>query len=119
MLEIRGPGHHERSQLAALVVRVLSAQGHQVWVRMDLRPRLASDIAGVLDEGAARVLLVGEGMFGMASREDFANEVPVEALLLELRATADPLGLYDPLGELSSLEAAALRRAGVTVDGVS
>ncbi|WP_298334774.1 hypothetical protein [Ferrimicrobium sp.] len=119
MLEIRGPGHHERSQLAALVARVLSAQGREVWVRMDLRPRLAADIAGVLDEGASRVLLVGEGMYGIASREDFVNEVPREAVLIELRATGDLLGLYDPLGELSTVEMDALRRQGVLVDGVS
>ena len=119
MLEIRGPGHHERSELAALVTRVLASSGRQLWVGMDIRPRLAADIAGVLDQGASRVLLSGEGLHGVASSEELINEVPEEVTVIELRASADVLGLYGAADELSLEEVEALRQQGVVVDGHS
>lgn len=119
MLEIRGPGHHERSELAALVTRVLTSHGRQLWVRMDVRPRLAADIVGVLDQGASRVLLSGDGLYGVASSEELINEVPKEVTVIELRASADVLGLYGADGQLSLEEVEALRQEGVVVDGLS
>ncbi|MEX6428332.1 MULTISPECIES: hypothetical protein [Ferrimicrobium] len=119
MLEIRGPGHHERSELAAVVTRVLASVGREVWVRMDIRPRLAADISTVLDEGASKVLLVGQGLYGVASSDELVHEVPSEVTMIELRALADPLGLYGAQTVLTDQEIAALRREGVVVDGVS
>jgi hypothetical protein len=119
MLEIRGPGHHERSELAATVARVLSSFDRQLWVKMDIRPRLAADIVGVLSEGVSQVLLAGEGLYGVASSHELVNEVPSDVTVIELRALPYPLGLYGATQELSSEEIAALQREGVLIDGVS
>ncbi len=111
-IEVRGPGHHERSELAARVVSVLAAAGLQVVVEMDLRPRLAGDIAAAIDNGAASVLLDGGSFYALASR-DRPEQLP--GLRLVLRATADPLGLYDLAGVLTAGEMKALETAGVEV----
>jgi hypothetical protein len=85
---------------------------------MDLRPRLAADITGVLEKGADRVLLSGDGLFGIASNEELIDELPADITIIELRATADRLGLYGDIDELSSAEVIALQSEGVVIDGV-
>lgn len=98
-LFVRGPGHHERSELAARLAGALAALGEEVWVRMDVRPRLAADIAGALAAGASRVVLEGEGMHALAAAPGvLALEPPEPAVLVVLEATADPLGVYGDLG---------------------
>lgn len=62
IVEVKGPGHHERSEFAGSVVKVLSESGRVVAVEADLRPRLAKDLSEMLQVGAREVLLYAEGM---------------------------------------------------------
>lgn len=77
VIEVRGPGHHERSEFAGRVVNVLSSLGVKVAVEADLRPRLAADLTEMLEQGAKEVLLYAKGMMAkvvpgpeLASRAD-------------------------------------------------
>ncbi len=115
-VEIRGPGHHERSELASRVVAVLVAAGREVVVEMDLRPRLAADIAAAIDSGATSVLLDGGSFYALASRQKPDQESGLRVVLL---ATADSLGLYDLQRVLSGEELKALEAAGVDVHNSS
>jgi hypothetical protein len=110
-LEIRGPGHHERSELAAKATSVLEQLGFSITVTMDIRPRLAADISQVLESGAERVVLVGKGFNAVATRQP-APEGDYDVDLV-LMATADKLGLYDPEGKLTEREVSALKLEGV------
>lgn len=115
-LYVRGPGHHERSELAARLAGALARLGEQVWVRMDVRPRLAADIAGTLAEGAARVVLEGEGMVAIAAHPGALEcTVPEGAVTVVLQATADPLGVYGDLGSWPASTRAALAAEGIEV----
>lgn len=62
IIEIRGPGHHERSEFAGRVVKSITGTGKSVAVEADLRPRLAADISAMLEVGAQEVLLYAKGM---------------------------------------------------------
>lgn len=62
LLEVLGSGHHERSEFAGRVVEALAKEGFCVAVEADLRPRLASDLEGMLKLGAQEVLLYAKGM---------------------------------------------------------
>lgn len=115
-LFVRGPGHHERSELAARLAGVLAEIGEEVWVRMDVRPRLAADIAGALAVGASRVVLEGEGMLALAAAPGVLPvEPPETAVLVVLEATADPLGVYGESGRLSASTLERLAREGIEV----
>lgn len=59
---ISGPGHHERAQAALAIIRSLSNAHFEVIVESDLRPRLATDLAGLLEAGATRAILLGSGI---------------------------------------------------------
>lgn len=62
IIEVQGPGHHERSEFASKVVKSMRGIGKSVAVEADLRPRLAADISEMLDLGAQEVLLYAKGM---------------------------------------------------------
>ncbi len=66
LVVVSGPGHHERATAAGAVVAALGPLAASVAVSADLRPRLAADVAGVLDAGADRVLLVGSTISALA-----------------------------------------------------
>jgi hypothetical protein len=77
VIEVRGPGHHERSEFAGRVVNLISSLGFKVAVEADLRPRLAADLTEMLEQGAKEVLLYASGMMAkvvpgpeLASRAD-------------------------------------------------
>lgn len=79
ILEIRGPGHHERAGFARQIVEAVAGKGMKVAVEADLRPRLASDLAEMLGGGAVEVLLYASNMIAkvvagpeMANRNDLA-----------------------------------------------
>lgn len=77
VIEVRGPGHHERSEFAGRVVNIVASLGLKVAVEADLRPRLANDLTEMLEKGAKEVLLYAKGMMAkvvpgpeLASRAD-------------------------------------------------
>ena len=77
VVEIKGPGHHERSGFARSVVNAIANLGKVVAVEADLRPRLAADLTEMLGVGATEVLLYAKGMMAkvvlgpeMATRSD-------------------------------------------------
>ncbi len=77
VVEIKGPGHHERSEFARSVVNAIANLGKVVAVEADLRPRLAADLTEMLGVGAKEVLLYAKGMMAkvvlgpeMATRSD-------------------------------------------------
>ena len=80
LVKVVGSGHHERAAYACGVIARLRALGFDVEVHTDLRPRLAADMAGLLQAGARAVTLDGEGIHalvvGVADREalSFAAE---------------------------------------------
>lgn len=115
-IEVRGPGHHERSELAARAVAALVEAGRTVRVELDVRPRLAADIAAQLAAGAALVVLHGEGFAALAApvlnEAALAEEHPVD-VVIELRASADPLAVYGIRAALGDEAAEALAASGV------
>lgn len=114
-IEVRGPGHHERSEVASKLAAVLARSGRRVWIRLDIRPRLAADISQILAQGAERVVIEGEGMVGWASKPPLEIEIPLEVVEVVMHATADPLGVYGATGTLSDAEIDSLRDAGIRV----
>lgn len=67
-VSVRGPGHHERTRAAAAVVRAVAPIA-TVAVSADLRPRLADDVAALIDAGATEVLLAGASVSAVAMRD--------------------------------------------------
>lgn len=81
VIEIRGPGHHERSEFAGRVVNVLADLGVKVAVEADLRPRLAADLSEMLEMGAKEVLLYAKGMMAkVVPGPELASRVDLEPL---------------------------------------
>lgn len=66
LVVVSDPGHHERTETAALMVAILRPMATEVAVSADLRPRLAAGVAGLLEAGANGVLLVGSAMIALA-----------------------------------------------------
>ncbi len=64
IVEVSGPGHHDRAGRAGPVIAALTAGGLTVSVETDLRPRLADDLRALLDAGAHTVRLAGPGVHG-------------------------------------------------------
>ncbi|ACU53633.1 hypothetical protein Afer_0681 [Acidimicrobium ferrooxidans DSM 10331] len=118
-IEVRGPGHHERSTLAARAVAVLAGAGLDVGVVVDVRPRLAADIEAQLEAGAARVVLTGPGFSAVArtGREGVEEALSEGDVLIRLRATADELGVYGVDDALGQEWVRRLRDAGVPCMG--
>ncbi|MHB8189943.1 MAG: hypothetical protein ACYDHP_05910 [Ferrimicrobium sp.] len=92
-IEIRGPGHHDRSVLAAQVAETLVEVGLVVEVGMDVRPRLAADITALVNTGAT-VLLRGEGFVGRATSASELPPVDADVVRIVMAATAEKLGAY-------------------------
>ncbi|NNN18615.1 MAG: hypothetical protein HKL84_02045 [Acidimicrobiaceae bacterium] len=81
IVEIKGPGHHERSEYAGSVVKIISGLGKVVAVEADLRPRLAGDLAEMLELGAREVLLYAKGMMAkVVLGPEVASRLDLEAL---------------------------------------
>ena len=93
-VEVRGPGHHERSELAARLVAVLARASLRCEVRLDVRPRLAADIEAQLDAGASSVLLRGSRFWARATAQAAPPEPSDVDVVVVLRATADPLAVF-------------------------
>ena len=73
-VELRGSGHHDRTERAIPVIEALTAAGLRCFVRTDLRPRLADDMRALIDAGAARVRLSAEGLTGDLAADDGGPE---------------------------------------------
>lgn len=118
-IEVRGPGHHERSALAAQAAEVLAGGGLEVGVVLDVRPRLAADIEAQLEAGVARVVLSGPKFWAVARRgHEGVEEARVSGdVLIRLRATADELGVYGVHDALGDEWVRRLRAAGVPCMG--
>lgn len=81
IVEVKGPGHHERSEFAGAVVKAISDAGKIVAVEADLRPRLANDLAEMLNVGAKEVLLYAKGMMAkVVLGPDVATRSDLETL---------------------------------------
>ncbi len=68
-IDVVGVGHHERASFATELVRGLRGAGFSVVVHTDLRPRLASDLASLLDAGAISINLSGSGIAALVVPE--------------------------------------------------
>lgn len=128
-VDIRGPGHHERSELAGRVVEAIADCGKIVAVEADLRPRLAADLSEMLAVGAKEVLLFGKGMLAtvvvgpeIASRGDLESlhdstvEVVVRLVPSDgfVRAVIDPGQNSDLFEEISE----ALKRKNIDLQDI-
>jgi len=105
VVEIRGPGHHDRAERSLPVIEAITALGHEVVVLTDLRPRLADDMRALLDAGATQIRLEGDGLAGdlIGSIEP----IPPGPVMVKLSAAATTT--IDVSGE--SAEAAGVRAA--------
>lgn len=68
-IDVVGVGHHERASYATELVRGLCQAGFSVVVHTDLRPRLASDLASLLEAGASSINLSGSGIAALVVSE--------------------------------------------------
>ena len=76
-IQVIASGHHERAEFAtALITRLVDA-GFDVWVTSDLRPRLAQDLALLLDAGAHSIHLSGSSIAALVVKESMAPEIVV------------------------------------------
>jgi hypothetical protein len=63
LIDVRGPGHHDRAEAAGRLLPALARLGSVV-VHSTLRPRLAADVEALLDAGADGVVLDGPASTG-------------------------------------------------------
>lgn len=87
MVVLRGPGHHDRARRAQAVISAIVAEGLDVVVTTDLRPRLADDVRALLDAGARSVRLEADGIVGDLAPQ--ADDIPQGPVLVVLRAGSE------------------------------
>ena len=86
VVEVRGPGHHDRAERSRPVIAAIAALGHEIVVVTDLRPRLADDMRALLESGAGRVRLEADGLAGDIRSE--ADPIPSGPVVVALIASA-------------------------------
>jgi hypothetical protein len=90
VIEVRGPGHHDRAEAAARLIASLAALG-EVMVETTLRPRLAADVEALLASGATGVVLGGPASSGVFRSTDApAGGTPEADADVVVRLVADP-----------------------------
>ena len=93
VIEVRGPGHHDRAEAAARLIAELTALG-EVMVETTLRPRLAADVEALLASGATGVVLDGPSSSGMFRSIDSPGDLaPGSEAAVVVRLVADPAPL--------------------------
>jgi hypothetical protein len=88
-IDVSGPGHHDRAQVAALLIPHLCRLGSVV-VESTLRPRLAADVEALLDAGATGVVLDGPASRGSFRAGHDAAESSKPDIVVRLVADSGP-----------------------------
>lgn len=92
---ISGPGHHERAQYGSKITQALSRAGFEVTIEADLRPRLASDLALMIEAGAIVAVLHGSGIRAVVTHESSEDLRPKSTeskqVVVELVAGVSPI----------------------------
>ena len=95
VVQVTGPGHHERAECGARVVAALAGLG-RIAVSADLRPRLAGDLAALLAAGADEVLLGADTVTAVAladggeTTEREGRHLPGVEILVRLVPSSEP-----------------------------
>lgn len=92
IVEVRGPGHHDRAEAAARLIAAVASHG-EVMVETTLRPRLAVDVEALLDAGAAGVTLDGPASRGVFCSTGGSEAAPDPAAIV-VRLVADAAALH-------------------------
>ncbi len=115
-IDVRGPGHHDRAEVAASLIPGLCRLGSVV-VESTLRPRLAADVEALLDAGATGVVLDGPASRGSFRAGHDAAESTEPDIVVRLIADSGPCRAEIVEGHAEVRAAAVAVIAAATPDG--
>ena len=116
VIDVRGPGHHDRAELAASLIPGLCPLGSVV-VESTLRPRLAADVEALLRAGATGVVLDGPASRGSFRAGHDAAEPTEPDIVVRLIADSGPCRVEIVAGDTEVRAAVEAVIAAAAPDG--